>query len=511
MSGTDYTTTANLGLYKPISQRAVGHWGDLWNFNADTLDTALSTDINVRNFGAKGDGITDDSAAINAALTYIRAHLTVNHGTFRLVFPGARYVVKSGLNFTGFDQSFSGGVIDGCGSEIWSQVTGGVTIDCLGSRWLSFRDLTVYGDPTTKPSIGIQIGRVSSNSADTHNFTNVKCWGHFTLASFYNFASESAAYLNCTFDNDESSATAFCWVGDGLNHWNCTSAFVTQTCPVETSEPFGGGTFINCVFQGTSTSGSIWIGRSSDLQMIRCYSSGVNNIFVLYAPNDPGASNTQLSLYCHCEPPSIKTAIVFSGAPGQTYHYINGFEFYDAACDATNSVFAIDPASAVTGVSLRNALIELGMGGAGTGKLFDTPAAYSVIARRAALPVAGVWQNPGYWSGPVLDWTYGSLWLPTSQTFVAANAGSAAPYQANEWVQLKPAATIASYSVTMPPAAMHGQTLTISTSHTITALTLVANTGQTVAVQPGTLTANTSVSYRYDGPSATWLALGHTT
>jgi pectate lyase-like protein len=43
MSGTDYNTTTNLGLYKPIFNRAVGQWGDLWNSNADTLDAALST------------------------------------------------------------------------------------------------------------------------------------------------------------------------------------------------------------------------------------------------------------------------------------------------------------------------------------------------------------------------------------------------------------------------------------------------------------------------------------
>jgi hypothetical protein len=44
MSGSsDYTQTPNLLLYKPISNRAIGTWGDLWNSNADKLDTALGT------------------------------------------------------------------------------------------------------------------------------------------------------------------------------------------------------------------------------------------------------------------------------------------------------------------------------------------------------------------------------------------------------------------------------------------------------------------------------------
>jgi hypothetical protein len=38
MSGTDYTTTPNLKLYKPIRNKAVGTWGDLWNSNVDTID-----------------------------------------------------------------------------------------------------------------------------------------------------------------------------------------------------------------------------------------------------------------------------------------------------------------------------------------------------------------------------------------------------------------------------------------------------------------------------------------
>lgn len=40
-AGTDYTLTANLGLYKPIANMAVGLWGDLWNSNADALDSAM--------------------------------------------------------------------------------------------------------------------------------------------------------------------------------------------------------------------------------------------------------------------------------------------------------------------------------------------------------------------------------------------------------------------------------------------------------------------------------------
>jgi hypothetical protein len=41
MSVTDYTTTPNLGLLKPIFNKDTGNWGAHWNQNADTLDNVL--------------------------------------------------------------------------------------------------------------------------------------------------------------------------------------------------------------------------------------------------------------------------------------------------------------------------------------------------------------------------------------------------------------------------------------------------------------------------------------
>ena len=43
MSGTDYTQTPNLQLYKPIFNADVGNWGMHWNLNADKLDSTLAT------------------------------------------------------------------------------------------------------------------------------------------------------------------------------------------------------------------------------------------------------------------------------------------------------------------------------------------------------------------------------------------------------------------------------------------------------------------------------------
>jgi hypothetical protein len=41
MSGTDYTLTPNLSLFKPIANAAINMWGTYLNANADALDTVL--------------------------------------------------------------------------------------------------------------------------------------------------------------------------------------------------------------------------------------------------------------------------------------------------------------------------------------------------------------------------------------------------------------------------------------------------------------------------------------
>jgi hypothetical protein len=65
MSGTDWTKTTNLGLYKPIYDADNNQWGNHLNTNADTLDStihALQTGVGgagtVTSVGTSGAGIT---------------------------------------------------------------------------------------------------------------------------------------------------------------------------------------------------------------------------------------------------------------------------------------------------------------------------------------------------------------------------------------------------------------------------------------------------------------------
>ena len=69
---------------------------------------------------------------------------------------------------------------------------------------------------------------------------------------------------------------------------------------------------------------------------------------------------------------------------------------------------------------------------------------------------------------------------------------------------LKPAATLATGTITLPTTPIDGQWLTLSSTQTITALTLTAPAGQTVFGSISTLAANAPMKWQYVASIATW-------
>lgn len=90
-----------------------------------------------------------------------------------------------------------------------------------------------------------------------------------------------------------------------------------------------------------------------------------------------------------------------------------------------------------------------------------------------------------------------------------ATASGAAITWANYtgWLFLYQTATVASQTITLPARAGNGQVITLSTAGALTALTIAAPSGLTVLGAPSTLAAGASVSFRFDGPSATWVCV----
>lgn len=116
---------------------------------AQTVQDKLEEYISVKDYGAVGDGVTNDTAAIQAALTYASGK------QIGIYVPGGRYLVTSPLtmNVTGFTSNAIWG--DGNGVSVIMLNTGGngININYTGNWWLfdappgttacAFRDLTL--------------------------------------------------------------------------------------------------------------------------------------------------------------------------------------------------------------------------------------------------------------------------------------------------------------------------------------------------------------------------------
>jgi hypothetical protein len=114
MSGSDYTRTPNLGLYKPTPNADVDAWGAHLNANADTLDAAVSNaGTKLAYIGPHSATVQVTSGTLIAAGTYTTA-LTVqtlpgDPGNVWLRLDGSTAAPNTGVLISGHGGSRSFG------------------------------------------------------------------------------------------------------------------------------------------------------------------------------------------------------------------------------------------------------------------------------------------------------------------------------------------------------------------------------------------------------------------
>lgn len=438
---------------------------------AVTEATTALTQINVKSFGAKGDGSTDDSASINAAITYIRnqndAAGSGAYNKYALLFPQGYYNVSETLNFTCFSDPNGTGIStdDGCrpngaptqsgenhgfvpvlgyGAVLQCNTNGTPCIDGLGSRYLRINGLTLYGNCSTlEPSYGVQFGRTVNNiTADHWYFHAVNFEGCYKKATFYNLASEQMNVDgNSWIVNAATSQTFGINTGpynvimDTGNHWGITSAFVNEQNPTDTTNSFNDNTFVGGSIYptGNSHAGAMWIYGTRHLNLLNTYvvNEGGNSCYTIYydatsagnshGPTDHAPQNDHFT--AHCEG-NVTNLFLITGH--QSAPIISGLELLDHAIgplNTTTNVFALD--TGVTSLNLQNVDFDL-VGGATTVNLWDTPAAYSVSGKIVMQGAGGdmTWVAPGTWTGCVQIGNNGPSCGPTIITSIINGAFS---------------------------------------------------------------------------------------
>jgi hypothetical protein len=255
---------------------------------ARTLANRSAEVISVKDFGAVGNCVTDDSAAINAAVAYLRAtELAINNGAvtgtlaIKLVFPTACYIVNSTVNMTSL-RNFPT-IIDGEGSMIWGKTSGTPVVDAMNTRFFTMRDLTIEGDATATPNIGIMHGIISAtpfSAADENYFERVNTQGFFTLTSWYNRNSEQSVWSGNALRNAYANQNSYTYIGDGSNYWNITSAFVANpNYAPHTAASFLFDTFINVDARQTGGGHTYWLNGTTGDRWIDGYAQTQGSTF----------------------------------------------------------------------------------------------------------------------------------------------------------------------------------------------------------------------------------------
>lgn len=163
--------------------------------------------FNVRSYGATGNGVTDDTTAIQAAIDAAAA----NGGT--VYVPGGIYII-SRLNLTGLVKAviIRGDGINAsrfmplAGTASYGTTTGHL-FDCTGSNRLVFQDFQVGAfDQTPEPTTAFFIAASSTNNGDQVQFRGLHITGKYTVATLYVYGVASSQLNSASFWNYKSGA-----------------------------------------------------------------------------------------------------------------------------------------------------------------------------------------------------------------------------------------------------------------------------------------------------------------
>jgi hypothetical protein len=263
VSGVTFSGTPAVGDVPIATSSTVALWGPLV--------------YNITNFGAKCDGVADDTAAINAAAAAARNSVTYfNLGVVKIVGPGRPTAVcnVTSVNATGFVRR-SGALIIFEGLPLSCSGTANICFDRTASIYTVLKDSTINGSctPGSIPSVGLQdsAGTPAFRSANVHT-DHVTVNGCFTRAALYNMSSEVNNYSSSFFANlYTGSSNSFGCVFDGANHWGATSTYQTITFPIDSNVTQTRVDFIGSVCNDAGGGDPLWLNATNGYTFINTY------------------------------------------------------------------------------------------------------------------------------------------------------------------------------------------------------------------------------------------------
>lgn len=301
--------------------------------------------INVRQFGAVGNGTVSNTIPINKAAESLRNSIGDDSVGQVLLFPPGLY--RADVNLTDIrtklDTTEGYWTVEGYGATIIGDVAGKVVVDLMESLGGRIKGLSIYGDVSRKPRIGLQLARGDDRSSDNNTLEDVRVDGHFTLTAFYNLASERFAAHGCQFTNNHSSTSAYALIIDGKNKFNGLSDYWDQELPVDGVISCLSHLYTQCTFKRGDVGDVVFLTRSSRLTMINCYVAGTEGVGIRVFLD--GGILRNLDLDVHMENEGLTSNFYFDVEAGTSTGKVWGFRWRDNEVVASESLFFTNASS----------------------------------------------------------------------------------------------------------------------------------------------------------------------
>lgn len=229
------------------------------------LQDKLNETVSVKDFGAVGDGVTDDTAAIQAAIDTLRANPRTEPDQTELHIPHGTYKTTSTLDFTSVHHV----LISGTG--IIRGDFDGYLVSMTSSQWLRFSDISFEQINTGSSSGTVFIddsylisfencyfygGDKNINIDNGNNLIFDRCSVRYGRLNVYTGAAGNNT-ANIFRDSAIEKATEY----------NIYFDFVTNS--------YGNWLFDGCYIEGSYANGQVYIKNRFDVQFKSCYINSV--------------------------------------------------------------------------------------------------------------------------------------------------------------------------------------------------------------------------------------------
>ena len=329
-------------LSAPTGSSLVGHLpsgsGALATTVAAQLQFIQSVTLNVKDapYYAKGDGVTNDTAAINAALAYAKS---LPYGAEVFLPPGAFAVTE--LDMTALSGTFSSTVkLRGCGRWITRIVpfaAGNVLLNLLGRDDALVEDLQIDSSAYISQAAIFLARSTTSASCNNNKFRNVWITGGYSVASITSNGSESSTWRGGRVENSNASASYRClWAGGqtGVKALQGIST-VNGGTVLDTANPATDNKMFGVEFYAPySSAAPLRFTYSADYAMVGCTvicGSSNNCKLVTYDAYGAG-SNTFVGPItwnvCHMEVYGTGNTVHWLNGNGSAVSYFNGINNY---------------------------------------------------------------------------------------------------------------------------------------------------------------------------------------